>query len=64
MLHDTQTVHMPCYVCPYAMWKMAAEFSRSLPEWMDGPFTDLVGMVPAVVVVELPPVLTALAFSS
>jgi len=23
------------------MWKMCAEFSRSLPEWIDGPFTNL-----------------------
>ena len=29
---------------PYGnMWKMCAEFSRSLPEWMDGPFTALAG---------------------
>jgi dynein heavy chain len=27
---------------PYGnMWKMCAEFSRNLPEWMDGPFTAL-----------------------
>eukprot|EP00899_Mesostigma_viride_P002516 jgi/Mesvir1/12265/Mv00478-RA.2 len=27
---------------PYCqLWKVCAEFTRSLPEWMDGPFTDL-----------------------
>lgn len=27
---------------PYAdMWRICSEFARSLPEWMDGPFTEI-----------------------